>query len=396
MKKQLRENSTRLRLTARLTVLLILMGAMLSCDTIPDILRATSPTIKIGLVLPIPRRINTQYGAELAVAEINQQGGVLDHSVELIVKNDQGDKVRGKEVAGELIQEEVIAILGPNFSSVAVEVAPLAQQSGVPMITTTATNPTITQAGDFVFQAAFTDDFQGQVMAQFAKLELNAQTAAILTQADDVYSEGLSEIFNENFIALGGEIVAHESYAAGDTDFTTQLQAIAAEAPDVVFMPGFAEEVACAVQQARAIPVADEDGNASTFIGGDAWGLGDLFQKGTGALEGSYFSTHFSSETTVRSGRNFVDAYRSVFGTAPDGAAAMGYDVVKLVATAIRRAGTLEQTAIRDQIAATQDYRGATSLLRYNENRHPIKSAVIEIITDGQVRFFDQVEPRRD
>ena len=103
------------------------------------------------------------------------------------------------------------------------------------MMATSATNPSVTAAGDLCFMAAFTDDFQGKVMAQFAVEDLEAKTAAVLTHEGDVYSEGLSKTFIDNF---AGEVVANEFYTAGATDFTAQLTAIAEATPDVVFSTG--------------------------------------------------------------------------------------------------------------------------------------------------------------
>lgn len=126
---------------------------------------------------------------------------------------------------------------------------------------------------------------------------------------------------------------------------------------------------------------------------GDGWDDPELVKMGGTAIEGSYFSNLFSSEASDASAIDFVQSYRSMFGIVPDGAAAMGYDAVKLVATAMRRAGSVEKTAVRDKLAATRGYKGATSLLSCDENRHPKKSAVIMRIQNGQVRFHQQVEP---
>ncbi|MCZ6677422.1 MAG: ABC transporter substrate-binding protein, partial [Candidatus Poribacteria bacterium] len=296
----------------------------------------------------------------------------------------------------------VAAIIGPNFSRHAVRIAPIAQNHGIPMITTSATNPTITDAGDFVFMAAFTDDFQGKVMAQFADRELRASTAAVLTQEGDVFSEGLSQTFIDNFTGFGGNVVAHEFYTSGDTDFTVQLTAIAQFAPDVIFMPGFVPDVPLAIKQARTIPQPNATGITATFLGADSWDDPELLSMGSQAVEGSFFSSAFSAApptsgqtgaTLNESARQFISAYQSMFGRSPDGPGALGYDALKLVVQAMRRADQLEPAAIRDQIAATRGYTGATTLIGYNSNRHATKSAVILRIQGGQVQFHQQIEP---
>jgi len=377
-----------------LASLLIVVYVMLGCVDVEQIITpVATDAIKVGLIVPFELEISTKYGAQLAMAQINQEGGILGLPLELVIKDNQNSPELSAKLAEELItQDGVVALVGPNYSRNALSVAPVAQSHKVPMVATTATNPAVTE-GDFVFLAAFSDDFQGEVMANFARGSLRAQTAALLIETGDAYVVGLSRIFEENFTALGGRIAASETYSTGDTDFTAQLTAIAAEAPDVIFMPGFVPEVPLAIKQARTIPQKGASGIIATFLGGDGWENPDLVKEGGAAIEDSYFSSLFSSETSDASAITFVQSYQSMFGIVPDGAAAMGYDAVKLVATAMRRAGSLKNTAIRDELVATRGYKGATSLLSYNENRHPKKSAVIMRIQNGRVRFHQQVEP---
>jgi branched-chain amino acid transport system substrate-binding protein len=437
--------------------------------------------IKVGMIVNGALNTSSLYGAQLAMFEINQAGGVLGIPVELltnggltqpvvsddvygpriggegrdgdvygpptpgepgeimggimgfpialVVRDNKDDPDLSAKLAAELItQENVVAIIGPDFSRHALRVAPVAQSYGVPMVATTATNPEVTAAGDFVFMAAFDDTFQARVIASFARGSLKAKTAALLTQAGDPSSEGLSTFFAESFTALGGTIVAMEVYSRGDTDFTPQLTAIAAQAPGVVFIPGFVPEVPLAIKQARSIPQKNATGIAATFLGGDGWEDPRLVPLAGAAIEGSYFTTFFSPGTPedvalnvseiyesvsgmtpgaypamdydvvkliaeAMLAQSFVGAYESMFGMIPDGYAAMGYDALRLVATAIRRAGCVDKEAIRDQLAATRTYRGATYIHSYDENRHPIKSAVIMQIKNGRIQFHKQVEP---
>jgi len=375
--------------------LVVVVVAMLSCDDVQQVLKPGTPnTIKIGVIIPQNRFVDTRYGVQLALSEINAQGGIFGMLLELVFKDNQAEPELSAQVTEELITRDgVVAILGGLFSTNTVRMAPVAQLHGIPMMAIGATNPAVTEAGDKVFLAAFADTFQGKVMAQFATQELNAETAAILTQAEDVYSVGLSQFFEDNFTALGGQIVAQEVYSAGDTDFTEQLTRIGAADPDVIFMPGFSPEVQLAVAQARTIPQRNSSGITATFLGGDGWGFEELSTQERIILEDSYFSDHFSPETPDAEGRAFVSAYRALFGIPPNGLAALGYDALRLVATAMRRANSTAPQAVRDAIAATRDYKGATSLSRYNENRHPQKSTVIMKIDGGRIKLHQQVEP---
>jgi branched-chain amino acid transport system substrate-binding protein len=350
-------------------------------------------TIKIGFMYTSDTRSNSLNGAELAALQLNGEGGVHGREIAIIARGNISALEHAAEIAEELITKEgVSAIVGPNRSLYAVAAGAVAQRHGIPMITTGATNPSVTAAGDFVFMAAFTDDFQGKVMAQFAAQDLEAKTAAVLTHEGDVYSEGLSQTFIDNFTAYGGEIVVEQFYTAGDTDFTAQLTAIAEATPDVVFSTGFIPELPLVVRQAR-----EEIGITATFLGGDSWDNPGLIPEAGTAVDGSFFSSPFSVKADPddlgEDAHRFIIAYTGLFDEAPDGGAALGYDAIRLLVQAIRRAPDLGSTAIRDQIAATSNYSGATLILGYDHNRHTAKSATINRIVNGEVQFYKLIEP---
>lgn len=393
---------------SRLQILLFLMVTLFwGCDQVQQLLAPLPDTgdgeaIKIGFLYTTPNRNNSRYGAELATLQLNEAGGVQGVPVRLItrgiptqrfVDEDINDTEYVADLALALIVEEkVSAIVGPNRSTYAVVVGAIAQQHGIPMMATSATNPSVTAAGDFVFMAAFTDDFQGKVVAAFAMQDLGAQTAAVLTHKGDVYSEGLSQTFIDNFTVHGGRVVADEFYVAGDTDFTAQLTAIAEAGPDIIFSTGFLPEVPLMVQQAR-----DEIGITATFIGGDAWDNAALIEAAGAVIDGSFFSSGFSAEAEPddlgEDAYQFVTAYTVMFGMLPDGGAALGYDALRLVVEAMRRADDLTPVAIRDQLTATMNYSGATFISGYDENRHTSKGVVMKHIVDGEVQFYKLIEP---
>jgi branched-chain amino acid transport system substrate-binding protein len=194
--------------------------------------------IKIGFIYSSANRSHSLNGAEMAERKLNAEGGVHGTPIKVIARGNITSNEHAAEIAEALIAEGISAIIGPNLSRYAVPIGEVAQQHEIPMVTTTATNPTVTAAGDFVFMSAFTDDFQGKVMARFAAQDLGAKTAAVLTRSESLYSGGLSQTFIDNFTASGGEVVGAEFYARGDTDFTALLTTIAESAPDVFFSAG--------------------------------------------------------------------------------------------------------------------------------------------------------------
>ncbi|RKU19666.1 hypothetical protein C6501_01270 [Candidatus Poribacteria bacterium] len=373
----------------------LLVLTFIGCDNVKKVLApAPEPTVKIGFIVA-GQRITYPYGAEMAVTEINQQGGLFGMPVELIghINEEAGPEVSVQLAESLIVEDAVVALIGPNRSSHAVVVGPVAQKHRIPMVTTTATNPNVTQAGDFVFMASFTDSFQGAVMAQFAKMELGISTAAIITRKGDLYTEGISDFFSSNFKGLGGNVVDHVFFESDTTNFIEQLTQIAEMKPDALFTAGFVQNIADITQQARAIPLQNANGVPTVFLGADSWDSQLLFADENAEIEGSYFSGHFSPETDEPNARAFVDTYMSIYEATPTGGVAVSYDAVKLLFEAIERAGSLDPDAIREQLAATENYIGATSITRYNENRHPTKSAVIFTIKDGQKQFYQQIDP---
>lgn len=373
----------------------VLLAIYIGCDNIQKVVAPQQEEkLKIGFVVA-GERVTYPNGAEMAVTEINQRGGLLGMPVELIghINKEAGPEVSVQIAETLIVEDEIIALIGPNRSSHAVEVGPIAQRYGIPMVTTTATNPNVTNAGDFVFMASFTDSFQGAVMAQFAIADLNLTTAALITRKGDLYTEGISEFFARNFNKLGGEIVANEFYEGNPSDFTAQLTSIAATKPDALFTAGFVQDIALITQQARAIPLLNADGEPTTFLGADSWDSELLFDSEDAEVEGSFFSGHFSPDTDEPTARAFVDTYESIYNSTPTGGVAVSYDAVKLLFEAVERAGSLDPEKIQEQLAATENYIGATTIASYDENRHPTKSAVIFTIKDGKKQFYKQIDP---
>ena len=368
--------------------------AFAACENKDAVSPAAEGPVKIGFLVS-GDRITYPNGAKIAVDEVNERGGLLGRSVELVTQIDIQEAEVAVQAAEAMIRtDEVVAVIGPNRSSHAVEVGAVAQRHGVPMITTAATNPAVTAAGDFVFMAAFTDQFQGRVVAQFAKETLGVSTAAVLTQRGEVYTEGIAEFFTAHFSGLGGAIVAEEFYEGGATDFAAQLTRIAAAAPEAIFLAGLTTEVALVTRQARDLPLQDAAGDPTLFLGADSWDNPTLLENEAAAVDGSFFSSHFSPDTNEPSARAFIDTYQARYGMVPTGGDAVSYDAVRLFLEAAERADSLDPDAVRQQLLATEQYAGATRIARYDENRHPTKSAVIMTIENGAKRFYQQVDPK--
>ena len=327
-------------------------------------------------------------GARVAVDEINAAGGVLGRPVELVVEDNRSLAGESATAVKKLISRDgVVALVGECSSARTLEAAPIAQESGIPLVSPASTSPKVTQAGDAIFRVCFTDSFQGQVMATFARRRLGLSRAALLVDSTAPYSVGLAEYFSRTFTALGGTIVASQKYSGPETDFRAQLTAIRAAKPDALFLPGYYVAAALVARQSRDL------GLGATLLGGDGFEAPQLLEIGGDALNGAYYSTHFAAENRGAASELFTAQYRRRYGSVPNGLSALTYDAVRLVADAARRAGTTERGALRRAIAATRDFPGATGLTTINASRDADKDAMIITVRNGRLAFVETIRP---
>lgn len=355
---------------------------------------AAPEPIKIGMFASLTGKQasfgqTNSRGASFAIEELNAAGGLLGRPVELIIEDTRSTAGEAATSAKKLLnRDRVVALVSGTGSSAALEVAPLCQAAAVPMVAATATNPRVTEVGDFIFRACFADPFQGTVLARFAQERLHARRVAIVVANGSAYSVGLAKYFRERFTADGGAIVAEPKYAEGDKDFRAQLTAIKTAKPDAIFASGDYLESALLCVQARAI------GITVPIFGGDTWDSPALLEIGGRSVEGGYFAAHFSPEARDPAVQSFVARFRQRFGVTPDTGMSLGYDAVMLLAVAIQRAGATDGRAVRDALAATKNFAGVTGRVTIDAQRNAAKTAAIFTIHDGKFVYLESVEPR--
>jgi branched-chain amino acid transport system substrate-binding protein len=332
--------------------------------------------------------ISTKNGIDMAVEQVNKAGGVLGKQVRVIVEDDQGKPEEAQTVVTKLItRDQVVAVLGEVASSRSMAAAPVAQQSKIPMISPSSTNPKVTETGDYIFRVCFIDPFQGLVMAKFATNTLKVKNVAVLRDIKNDYSVGLADVFLENFKKMGGNIVADESYSEGDTDFSAQLTSIRSRNPQAIFLPGYYTEVGLVARQAKQL------GLNIPLLGGDGWDSPKLIEIGGEALNGAYYSNHFSVDDPTPAIQKFVSDYKAQYGAVPDALAGLGYDAASILFDAMRRANTTDPAKVRDAIAATKDFPGVTGLITLDEHRNAIKPAVVLQVKDGKLSYVETINP---
>jgi branched-chain amino acid transport system substrate-binding protein len=332
--------------------------------------------------------ISGRNGARLAVEELNRAGGVLGKKLELLVEDDHNEASEAASAVSKLItRDHVVALIGENASSRTLAAAPIAQNYRIPMVSPSSTNVEVTKKGDYIFRVCFIDPNQGKALANFARRTLHAATAAFLVDVKSDYSVGLADAIRRNFTAAGGRVVADLKYSEGDGDFSAQLTAIRPTGPDVLFVPGYYTDAGLIARQAKGL------GISATLLGADGWDSPKLTEIGGSAIEGAYFSNHYSLDDPAPEAVRFVRAYRKAFGSDPDSIAALSYDAARLIADGMRRAGSTEGKRVRDALAATRDFPGVTGQITMDADRNPVKPVFLLKVQAGRFRYAGKVEP---
>jgi branched-chain amino acid transport system substrate-binding protein len=328
-------------------------------------------------------------GVQLAVAEINAAGGLLGHPVDIVLFDSQSTPLKAKQAAEKAIERNVLGVVGDLWSTHSLAVAPLLQKAGIPMITPGSTAPDVTRVGDFIFRTIYTDDFQGRLMAEFALRSIGAGTAAVLTNLNETYSQMLGSFFVDAFVAGGGRIVFQSGYKGMAVDFNEMLVLLKPLEPQVVFIPGYSRDSGLIIRQAAGM------GIKTIFLGGDAWETA-ISEYAGDALEGSYFSTPWHPSVPYLRSREFIEHFRAAFGNAPISPfVPLAYDAVGVMAAAVRRCNSLDRSLVRNALAMTEGYPGATGNLTFDAQGDPLKKgASILKFEKGRWVFFKAFEPQ--
>lgn len=355
---------------------------------------STGPTpkfpYKIGGIAPLTGDVktfgeSTKNGAELAVAEANARGA----KIELVYADDRGDATEGVNAANKLIsQDGVKAIVGTVQSKVSIPVSDVAQSNKVVMISPTSTNPSVTVAGgtrkDYVFRACFIDPFQGTVMAKFALEELKSKKAAVLYDVSNDYTKGLAEYFRDAYTKGGGTINVFESYGKDDVDFSALLTRVQADNPDFLYLPDYYNKVSLIAKQAK------DKGMNVRMGGGDGW---DSSEIDWAAVDGGYFSNHYSAEDPRPEVQNFVKAYTAKYGAAPDALATLAYDAANLLLMAAEKAGSDDPAKVKDAMASLAGVKTVSGEITFDKDGNPTKAAVVLQIKDKAQKYVTTVNP---
>ena len=333
-------------------------------------------------------------GLKLAVKEQNAKGGVDGKKIELVVIDNKSEAAESTNAITKLVNDDKVSIVfGPATTSAVLAEVQVSEDNKVAVLAPLATGAVVTvnngQVRPFAFRACFIDPFQGQVLARFMNDTLKVKSAALLVDNSSDYSKGIAKVISDDLAKDGIAISSTESYLQKDNDFKATLTKIKATHPEALVVPGYAEEVAKIIKQAREI------GITCPILGADGWDSPILPQvAGAGNLNKTYFTNHYSSQDPDPAVRKFVDAFKAEYGgREPSFAAAISYDAAYLMFDSFKRAGSTNPEKISEALAATKDLQLTMGKLSMDANHNPIKSAVVIEFIDGKQVLKTKIQP---
>jgi branched-chain amino acid transport system substrate-binding protein len=360
-------------------------------------------TVLVGINAEITGEIpkvgeQTRFAAEMFVEDLNEAGGIQlgDRQVTLeLVIEDNGATPEGAAAASTklIAQDEVAVIVGPNASKQAIPAAEVADASETPIISPWSTNPAMTQGRPWAFRVPFLDDFQGPVVANFVQSEFGFGRAAVLYDVASDYPKGLAEFFRSSWEDAGNEVVAFETFTTGDSDFSAQLTKIRESGAEFLFTPQYYNEVPLIVSQARSL------GLDMPIVGSDSWSDPQTLELCGEECEGTFFSAHYVASGATGATKEFIDAYEEAHGYIPGDVAALTWDAMQIVVTAIENCGeitgdvTADRQCIRDGMAEITDLEGITGRMSFDDEGDPVKCAVIARIEGGEFVAYESACP---
>ena len=325
-------------------------------------------------------------GAQLAFERFNRSGDSF--KVSYISLDDKSDKTEAVKAARNLIEaDHAQVLLGPAISPSSISVGQMADELQVPMVSTSATQDEVTVASDyrreFVFRVCFNDGFQGQALAAFARNSLAKKTAVIVFDKTLSYSIGLSKEFQQAFTRLGGTVLHEENYSVKDTDYSSLIDKVARYDAELLFIPGWDENVGPMMRQ------AGDKWHRFVILGGDGLPTSRFLELSAGTAHNVYALSHFSPDEPSPEVREFEELYKGKYGETASPFAALGYDAALLILDAAKRAPTWKGSDLKNALRETKNLHLTTGTLSFDTNHNPAKDAVI-VRLDGNRIVFQQ------
>ena len=353
--------------------------------------RPGNGTVTIGVVQPLTGELanfgkTVVNGITLAVEDYRRRGNGPE--ITLVVEDSQAKPAVAVSALQKLADvNSARFVLGELTSSSTLAMAPIARERRILLISATASNPKLSNAGPFFFRVWPSDSFDGMIAAQYCYSSLNARKAAVIFVNND-YGLGLKDVFQATFQKLGGEIVLVDAYPENTTDFRTILTKGSVIAPDVIYIPGHPRGVATLIKQARELNVttplfsnvAAEDKEFVTLAGTAAYGL--------------YFTAPaFDIANAEGAAKAFFEQYKAKFAEEPDVHAVKGYEAAFVLLNALAK-GLSTPDSISTYLHETSTFNVLSGAFRFDVHGDVITAMSIKRYTEnGRVQIVDTVVP---
>jgi branched-chain amino acid transport system substrate-binding protein len=361
---------------------------------------AQAKTVTIACASPFtgplaPYGDNVKAGVMMKVDEVNAAGGINGAQVEVVYLDELCDPKEAATVAAKIARnDDIVGVVGHLCSSAHLAALPTYVRRGIPTISPTATNVTISYQNKdrkglvWSFRDVYRDDFQGKFLARYAAEKLGLKRIAIFYENND-YGIGLKDAFKHQAMALGLTIVGEEAYIKGTPDFTPQLTKLKAAGPDGLFISGYYNEGALIAGQAKKV------GLDVLKFGADGFDNADYITLAKEAAEGTYLTVPFLASEAGPEAQAFMDAFRDRFGREVDYMSANAYDAAGILLQAIREAGA-DRRKVRDYLAGMntpeKGYKGVSGLTYFNEHGDAQKPAFVKMVKDGAFVPAEQMQ----
>jgi branched-chain amino acid transport system substrate-binding protein len=370
----------------KLTSIAICLVAIFLAVSIFGLNCQTQPGIKIGVILPLTGNAanlgnSAKMGIELALDEINGQGGINNQKVTVYYVDDQDDPAQAAKAMTKLIKEQKVpAVIGSISSFVTLAIAPIAEKNKVVLLSPASEDPKITGLGDYIFRNCYSEDFEAKQMARFINQETKAKNIAVMYVNND-YGAELAKAFTDNFTQLGGKVVGTELFDSGATNFQAQLNNIKKLKPDAEYIVGY-QKLGILLTQAKALGLKGPFFSSMTFE--DA----KIIKAAGKAADGVTFTyPAYNLDSKDEQVVDFVNFFQKKYDMTPDIYAANSYDAMKILSLAISQGGT-KAKKIKQALYSIIEYQGVTGITSFDENGDAVKPVTIKQVVKGKFTFL--------
>jgi branched-chain amino acid transport system substrate-binding protein len=371
--------------------LVLAAGCRAPLPPLPGAGSADQPAVQVGLLTPMTGELATfgkmiRNGAGLAFDEWNGRGGVAGERIQPVLIDAPCEAEKPRAAAERAIVSGVRFLVGGLCSEAAIPIARLADERGVLFIAANATHPLVTVDDSgatrrLAFRVAFAYPYQGRAAARFLLEELQLRQVAVMTNPADPFVRAVADEFSTAFVAGGGLVLTTTTYAAQDADFGPLVAAAIGSGAQALYVP---DGYSVANRVGSALTA---QGPSITLIGSELWDRRELDLK---ALDGAYFTAHYSPDAPDPTAQAWAGRYQSAFAVKPDTLAALGYDAANLLAAAMQQAKDMSPEAVAAALEELE-YQGVTGHWRFDEQHNPLKETVILQVKDGRLGFVKSV-----